>query len=291
MKIGILTSGILGYTVLKQLFQDYDIAFVFTDKGSEEIIHFTTQEGIDTFIGNPRRKSAENFISDKKVDILISINYLFIIEDDLINLPTKFAFNIHGSLLPKYRGRAPHVWAIINNETKTGITAHIIDPGCDTGRVIKQIEISILPQDTGADILNKFKANYFPLIEHILKTSDNDQEIITYNQDENLATYFGKRTPEDGLIQWNWQKERIHNWVRAQAHPYPGAFTFLGNNKLTIDKIEFTDYGYNSQTPNGQILALSPLLIKTTNGVISIISSRENIPLTIGSTFNNMPNE
>lgn len=218
MNLGILVSGNLGFIVLNKLIQNYNIQFVLTDSKSIAIIDFCIQNGIKHFIGNPRNGRAIKFCSQNKIDILISVNYLFIIEKDLIELPTRFAFNIHGSLLPKYRGRTPHVWSIINNETKTGITAHLIDEGCDTGDIIEQIEIEIDINDTGGDILDKFNDNYIPLIEKVL-TKANSNTLTFIKQNDEFATFFGKRTSEDGKIDWNWQKERIFNWVRAQAYP------------------------------------------------------------------------
>src|SRR5690606_33504394 len=95
--------------------------------------------------------------------------YLFIIDKKIIDLATSIAFNIHGSLLPKYRGRTPHVWSIINNEKFTGITAHIIDEGCDTGDIIEQVKIKISKSDTGASLLEKYNLLYLPLIRSVLE--------------------------------------------------------------------------------------------------------------------------
>src|SRR5690606_30041161 len=110
----------------------------------------------------------KEFIAKNKCEILISINYLFLIESDIINSSKGLAFNIHGSLLPKYRGRTPHVWAIINGEVFTGITAHIIDKRCDSGDILEQIKIPIALDDTGGSILKKYEVEYLPLIEKVI---------------------------------------------------------------------------------------------------------------------------
>ena len=86
-----------------------------------------------------------------------------------------------------------------------------------------------------------------------------------------------KEPPNDGKINWNWQKERIYNWVRAQADPYPGAFCYLNDKKIRIDKISFCDDGFKSDTPNGTILSFEPFKVKTCNGVIQIDKHRENL--------------
>src|SRR5690606_38202127 len=115
---------------------------------------------ITLFIGNPRNGRGHAFLKNYSFDVLLSVNYLYLIEEDLIKMPRRFAINLHGSLLPKYRGRTPHVWAIINGEKKTGVTAHLITKGCDEGPIVSQIQIPIEIQDTGNDILNKFKQKY-----------------------------------------------------------------------------------------------------------------------------------
>ena len=192
----------------------------------------------------------------------------------MIKHPTKFAVNFHGSLLPKYRGRTPNVWSIINNEQKSGITAHLIDDGCDTGDIIEQIEIEISKTDTGASILNKFNEKYFPLVQNVIDKIENNT-ISFKPQDHSKATYFGKRTPEDGLIDWNWHKERIFNWVRALSNPYPGAFSFMNGTKIIIDQVSFSDIGFNDDFENGTILQTYPLTVKCPNGVIQIDTLRE----------------
>lgn len=274
MKLGVLASGNLGFEILQKINEDFSISFALTDSASESIINFCNDKRIPVFKGNPRNGNVSGFIADKACDILLSINYLFLIEKDLISLPSRFAINIHGSLLPKYRGRTPHVWAIINNEKSTGITAHLISEACDKGDIIAQVEIPIDDNDTGADILFKYNQQYWPLIQEVL-SNVNQNKVTFQKQDESKATYFGKRTPEDGAIEWDWQKERIYNWVRAQAHPYPGAFTYINEKKLTIDKVSFADDGYHFDLPNGTVISTNPLKVKTPNGVLSIDSVRE----------------
>lgn len=273
MKLGVLASGNLGSIVLQHLYDKQEIAFVCTDSKSDGIIEFCNQKQVPLFTGNPRNGKAKDFYQDKPIEVLVSVNYLFLIEEDLIAHPSVLAFNIHGSLLPKYRGRTPHVWAIINNEKETGITAHLIDSGCDTGDIIEQITVAIEPEDTGAMVLSKYNEQYIPLIEGVLSQIETGT-LSTRKQDNDQATYFGKRTPEDGAINWNWQRERINNWVRAQAYPYPGAFTHYNGKKITIDRVAFSNAGFDWEMPDGTILSASPLTVKTPNGAIEITNYR-----------------
>lgn len=274
MKIALLVSGGLGLKVFDFLKNKVNIIAILTDRSSKGIIAQADKEGIACFIGNPRKGKSRDFIEYKEVDLLLSINYLFLIEQDLIAWPRLGAVNFHGSLLPKYRGRTPHVWAIINNEQITGITCHFISEGCDEGDIILQEEVSIEPNDTGAMVLHKFNQRYPGLVMDVIELFQGG-EIKASRQDEELATFFGKRTPEDGAINWNWQKERILNWVRAQSYPYPGAFTYVDGNKVVIDEIEYDHYGFRGEQPNGLILTVNPVRVKTPNGVVRLTNIRE----------------
>jgi methionyl-tRNA formyltransferase len=282
LKIGVLTSGYLGVYILEKILSNFDVKFVLTDSNSHGILSLCEENKIPYFKGNPRNGVGYDFIEKIEVDIIVSINYLFLIEKDIIQHSKQLTFNIHGSLLPKYRGRTPHVWAIINNEKVTGITAHVIDEGCDTGDIISQIKIPINEIETGAEILNKFKLEYYNLILGVFKKL-NSGKLELIKQDEQLSTYFGKRTPEDGRINWNWQKDRISNWVRAQAYPYPGAFSYVNNQKLIIDKVDDCSYGFRFDTENGTVLALIPnIVVKTPNGALEIKKSRQKLTIEIG---------
>jgi len=275
LKLGLLVSGSLGLDLLVYLKELSLIEFVMTDSKSIEILNFCDIKSIRIYVGNPRTAKAKSFYKNIEIDVLISINYLYIIELDLISLPKLLAFNVHGSLLPKYRGRTPHVWAIINNEVETGITAHIIDEGCDTGNILEQIKIPIFQDETGYDVLKKFQKNYFIIVSNVLNKISNNQ-IVSLTQDNSRATYFIKRSPEDGKIDWSWQKERIKNWVRAQAFPYPGAFTYIDDIQITIDEIIYSDFSYDCTMPNGLVLSVNPVLVKTPNGVVELKSIRVN---------------
>jgi methionyl-tRNA formyltransferase len=267
---GLLASGALGLNCLDFIYKHYKVSYVLTDSKSLEIIKYCITKNIAHFIGNPRNEKALDFVNDHTVDVILSINYIFIINLELIKSPRKYAINFHGSLLPKYRGRTPHVWSIINNEIETGITAHLITEECDKGDIIYQEKIKILPETTGGNLLQCFNNLYPSIINKVISMIEND-EVVFLKQDETKATWFGKRTPNDGQINWNWQKERIYNWVRAQSFPYPGAYTFYNNIKIVIQKIEYSDMGFDFEQENGTILlgGNSPI-IKTSNGAIKL---------------------
>lgn len=274
MKLGLLISGGLGLEALKLVSSVKTPVFVLTNKTSTGIIDYCVEKNISNFVGNPRNGAAMQFLEDKHVDVILSINYLFLIEKDIVDFPSKYCINIHGSLLPKYRGRTPHVWSIINNEKYTGVTAHFIDEKCDTGAIVKQEIIEISEFDTGASLLEKYTPVYLKMITELLREVQEDK-IIASAQDESKATYFNKRTPDDGAINWDWQKERIRNWVRAQAHPYPGAFTVLKDQRVIIDEVVYSDNGFKQDLPNGLVIGIDPVLVKTQNGVVELKKIRE----------------
>lgn len=272
MKIVVLCSGNLGLTCLNQLARTHAIAAVLTDKKSTGIIDSANTRGIPVFAGNPRSGKGASFLQSQAIqaDLMLSINYLFLIEADLISHPRLGAVNFHGSLLPRYRGRTPHVWAIINNEHVTGVTAHFVSDECDAGDIIEQVKVEIQPDDTGGTLLSRFNALYPDLVERVLKRFYKGP-VEGKVQDHSQATFFGKRTPEDGLIDWQWQKERIRNWVRAQAYPYPGAFCIYREQRIIVDKVVYDDHGFHSDNINGTILRGGPTpIVKTPNGAIRL---------------------
>ena len=274
MSYCICVSGALGLTVLQRLVASpITIKCVLTDRHSVGIIEYCDQQQLLVFAGNPRNGKAVCWLDEQKIEFenLLSINYLFILEPDVLNKATGYAVNFHGSLLPKYRGRTPHVWAIINGEKETGVTAHLMNANCDDGDIVQQVIVPIKEEDTGAAILEKYKALYPGLVLQVVEDIENGK-VKCRKQDISKATYFGKRTPEDGQINWDWQKERIRNWVRAQANPYPGAFTFLNNNKIIINKIEYSDFGFQDTMENGLVVAVIDGIpyVKTQNGVVKI---------------------
>lgn len=268
---GVMVSGELGLICLRSICEKNAVAFVLTDKKSFAVIAYCSENNIPFFAGNPRGGVAMPFLNNFKVDILLSVNYLFIIERDVIDVPKKCAINFHGSLLPKYRGRTPHVWAIINNEKETGITAHFIADGCDTGDILYQERVQIDNECTGAELLADFASRYPEIINKVIGLLESDS-LPKYKQQESKATYFSKRSPIDGVINWHWQRERIFNWVRAQAKPYPGAFTFYRGKKIILHEIIFSDLGFSDSDADGLVLEGGEQpVIKTPNGAVQVL--------------------
>ena len=286
MNYCICVSGALGLTVLQQLVESpITIKCVLTDRHSDGIIEYCGQKHLQVFAGNPRNGKATRWFNEQSVEFenLLSINYLFILEPDVLNKATGYAVNFHGSLLPRYRGRTPHVWAIINGEKETGVTAHLMNANCDDGDIVRQVIVPIDYEDTGAVILEKYKTLYPGLVQQVVEDIEYGK-VQCKKQDITKATYFSKRTPEDGRINWDWQKERIRNWVRAQAHPYPGAFTFLDGKKIIVNRIEYSDLGFTDTMQNGLVLTINndQPLVKTQNGVVKLTNIETDIVIKQG---------
>lgn len=279
MKAVLLVSGSLGLECLKSFPSEWEVVMVFTDRGSKAIIDFASERNIPVFAGNPRKGKASEYIRLLEPEVVFSINYLFLVEEDIINWPSRYCFNIHGSLLPRYRGRTPHVWAIINGEKITGATVHLVDKGCDTGDIVLQKDFEINDTDTGAIVLEKFRHLYPEMIKEVLDMVRKG-EVRPQIQDHNLATRFGVRTPESGRINWSWHRERIMNWVRAQAKPYPMAFTFAGQQRVCINKVKFSPHGFDCDDPDGLVLSLhnrNPI-VKTPNGALELLEYEGETP-------------
>lgn len=288
MRLGVLCSGALGLQGLEVIARDRWPEFVATDKQSDSIVAFCEVKGIPCFCGSPRQGSLLKFLGELKIraDLVLSINYLFLLEEDVLGY-VDHAVNFHGSLLPKYRGRTPHVWAIINGERETGVTAHLIDSGCDTGDILLQERVLIHPDDTGGSILEKFKTLYPSMILRVIQQFESG----TWNrrpQEHSRATYFGKRTPEDGLIDWSWSTERVVNWIRAQAHPYPGAYSFVGGQKVIIDAAEPTDFEFSDAQVIGSVVwqGQHPI-VKGKEDALKLTRLREPSILKNASAFSN----
>jgi methionyl-tRNA formyltransferase len=168
-------------------------------------------------------------------DFLFSFYYRQMLKPTLLAIPKRGALNMHGSLLPKYRGRVPVNWAVINGETETGATLHYMVEKPDAGDIVIQQAVPILPDDTALDVFHKVTTAATQALDRSLPKLLAGSAPRT-PQDLSEGSYFGARTPEDGRIDWSWPAARIHNLVRGVAPPYPGAFCTLNGRTLRVLK-------------------------------------------------------
>ena len=250
---------------------NYNIEYIFThsDLSDEGVDTFAKKNKIPFFYEDLRKKNIDLSEYQQKKSILVSINYRYILEKSIFS-KYEYAINLHGSLLPRYRGRTPHVWSIINGEKYTGVTSHIIDEGVDTGKIIKQKKILIEEDDTGASLLKKYENIYPKLllesIEFLIKGGK------AYDQDNNDASYYGKRVPSMGYIDFNQNKKKIINFVRAQSNPYPGAYYFFANGKkIIINKIRESQKNHSINKIGKIEMINKKLYVRCNDGILEII--------------------
>lgn len=200
-------------------------------------------------------------------DILFSLYYRKMISGEILSIPRLGAFNMHGSLLPRYRGRACVNWAVLKGEKETGVTLHVMSEKADAGDIVDQEAVPIEFTDTSQDVFWKVRdaarrvmARNWPLLR--------EGRAPRRPQDESLATKFGRRQPSDGWIDWTLPAAEIYNLVRAVTHPFPGAFTHLDGRKLFIWKAWPLETGEGGKA--GHVLGLNPFVIGTGKGTLRI---------------------
>ncbi len=182
---------------------------------------------------NPNTPEVVEQIRALQPDFFFSFYYREMLKAQLLAIPTQGALNMHGSLLPKYRGRVPVNWAIICGETETGSTLHYMTEKPDNGDIVAQQGVPILPDDTALQVFQKVTvAAEMALNEALPALLAGNAKAV--KQDLSLGGYFGGRKAEDGVINWSQSAQQIHNLVRAVAPPYPGATTSLMGKPMRI---------------------------------------------------------
>ena len=206
-------------------------------------------------------------IRDMAPDVLFSFYYRDMIGKKILQIPKRGCFNLHGSLLPRYRGRCPVNWVLVRGETETGVTLHYMTPRPDDGDIVGQRRIAIDDDDTALSLHGKLAAASRSLLDDVLPRI-RENRIERTPQDPALASYFGGRKPADGLIDWTKDAVSVRNLVRAVTRPYPGAFSFLGNRKCIFWQVAL------SQAPSGSVpgmvLSADPLVIACGRDAVTV---------------------
>ena len=205
-------------------------------------------------------------IREMAPDIIFSFYYRNMISEETLAIPRLGAFNMHGSLLPKYRGRVPINWAILHGEKETGATLHHMVKRADAGDIVDQEAVPIGPEDTAFDVFTKVTLAARTVLERCIDTIK-DGTAPRFPQDDSQATTFGGRKPEDGRIDWTEGSERIYNLIRAVTHPYPGAFTEVNGKRLFIWQAKPLGRGVGRP---GTVLSSNPLRVATGSGSLEI---------------------
>jgi methionyl-tRNA formyltransferase len=179
-----------------------------------------------------RSESAHDYFKRVAADVAVIIAYGQIIPASLIAIPRLGWINLHGSLLPKYRGAAPIHWAIVNGETRTGITTMQVDAGLDTGPTLLKRELNIGPDETSPELAARLAEAGAPLISETLRAL-NCGDIQPVAQNNSEATFAPPLKKEDGRIDWSQSAQKIYCRIRG-LQPWPGAFTNFRSQKCAI---------------------------------------------------------
>lgn len=174
-------------------------------------------------------------VAAAKPDFIFSFYYRSLLKGPLLATAPRGALNMHGSMLPRYRGRAPVNWAILNGESETGATLHYMVDRADAGDIVDQQAVPILRDDDAREVFNKVTVAAEMVLARSVPLLLAGRERRT-PQTLIPGSYFGRRRPEDGRIDWSESAERIHNLVRAVAPPFPGAFTELHGQRWSINR-------------------------------------------------------
>jgi len=224
------------------LAQGVDVALVVTHRDNpdetiwfDSVAELAALHGIPTIMPeNPNDPEVVARIAALAPDFIFSFYYRLMLKPALLAIPRCGAYNLHGSLLPKYRGRVPVNWAVLRGERETGATLHRMLEKPDAGGIVAQQAVPILPDDTAHQVFQKVTVAAEIALDGVLPRliAGTAPELP---QDLSLGGYFGGRQPEDGRIDWSQSAQAIHNLVRAVAPPYPGAFTDLpGGRRLRL---------------------------------------------------------
>ncbi|MEM1165588.1 MAG: methionyl-tRNA formyltransferase [Planctomycetota bacterium] len=219
------------------------------------------------------RDMVHRFAGEHTFDLVLAVNWRGWIQTDVLDLAPQGGVNLHGSLLPAYRGNAPMTWAIIHGERTLGVTAHRLAEEIDAGTILGQRSYDLASEETIADAYDRSEAIFGPLTVEVLDALERGEAVET-PQDESRASRFGRRRPEGGVIDWSVPAHRVHDWVRAQTSPLPGAFTHAGLTKVIVWRTEVVDERTTLGTP-GRILETdgSSVTVAAGQGAVRLVQT------------------
>jgi methionyl-tRNA formyltransferase len=244
--------------VRELLAQGVEIPLLFThadDPGESQWFGSVKQlaEAHDLRVETPDNPNTPEWIAEGRAanpDFLFSFYYRYMLSAAWIGVPRRGALNMHGSLLPKYRGRAPVHWAILNGESATGASLHYMVEKPDAGALVDQQSVPILENDTALEVSLKVAEAAAQVLRRslpLLVAGSAQPRPL----DLSKGSYFGRRRPEDGRIDWRQGARAVHDLVRAVAPPFPGAFTQVNGCRLAIleTRVDAQPARYSTQAP------------------------------------------
>jgi methionyl-tRNA formyltransferase len=277
MKTVFLGSKKLGLEILSRIYQDSTAEWVVIHPDDsddprsnlDEFLTFTKEKNIPFYLVSNNR-DAQNILLEIKPQLGLVCGWYWLISDAILETIPGGLWGIHNSLLPKYRGGSPLVWSIINGEQIVGSSVFKLTKGMDDGDILHQVEVFLESESNIQYALSEIEKKLLDTLPEKWNLLLARKAILTA-QNHQEATYCGSRIPSDGQIDWSWCSERIHNFVRAQSAPYPGAFTFENDRKIIIEK---------TKVHNG-IYYGSPGQIFIKNGGVVIVACGGNTALEV----------
>ncbi len=293
MKCVVFAYHNMGCAGLRSLLeQGFEVTAVFTHQDNpgeniwfDSVAELAAANGIPVYapetVNHPVWMSR---IEAMKPDYLFSFYFREMLKPEILAIPVKGALNLHGSLLPKYRGRVPLNWAIINGEKETGVTLHYMTAKADAGDIVAQKKVAIADCDTAKTVFDKAVAAAGELLKETLPLLKAGKA-PRVAQDESKATKFGGRKPADGEIDWSKTAKDVRNLVRAVTRPYPGAFSYIGGDrKCFIWSASLADNPGHAAP--GTVISASPLVVACGEGAVKIESAQlENGIFQTGEQF------
>lgn len=295
-----LNYGYVGSTevskrILCQIDIDPEIVISFSDAHRDRISGFTTYPEYDdrwTQVESINDDRTQRRLREADLDILFVMGWQELLNTETLGIPSTGCVGRHLSLLPKRRGRAPVAWALIHGLDKTGVTLFWLDEGVDTGDIIDQQSAPIASDDEAHDLHDKLTTATIDLLEDTIPTFESGT-FPREPQNHSEATYTHPRRPDMGLIDWEKSAPRLHDFIRAQTHPYPGAFTYHKMDKVTIWHAS-VDHPTTTRGRPGQVLSRigeNELHVQTGSGTlrVEIEHHDQNYPITEGNVLGSLP--
>jgi methionyl-tRNA formyltransferase len=251
-----------GYKTLQALIEtDHDVVLAVSHPSSEEsykaiwsapVDELAREHGIPLHLTERVDAETIDLVKRAEPDVIVVNSWYYRMPAELFNLPPHGTLNFHDSLLPRFTGFSPVLWALISGESEFGLTVHRMDDGLDTGDILVQRSVSIGPTDTGTELVLRG----MDLIPGVLAEALNALEsgtAVWRPQSKAERTYFHKRSERDSLIDWSWPAEDLARFVRALSDPYPRAFTFYRGERIEVLEAQVSDASYGG-TPGRVIV-------------------------------------
>ena len=223
-------------------------------------------------VTSPNTPALVGTLAALEPDVVLSVWFRRLLGAELLALPRIAALNLHGSLLPAYRGRAPLNWVLVNGERRTGVTLHHMTAEADAGDIVAQTPFDIDPEDTALTLYRRIVDAGVELV-HAWYPAVAAGTAPRIPQDHARATTGARRRPEDGRIAWDWPAVRIANMVRAVTHPFPGAFVGDGGDRLHVWGSRLGDGVAPARAAAGTVIEVNPgagVAVATGEGVLRL---------------------